>query len=307
MSVRIGIGTALGSGMSPSQYWDWIAYCEDAGIDSIWHSDQLLGPTLEPMTMLAALAARTTKMRFGTNALVIAFRDPLVVAKEIATIDYLSEGRMLPVFGIGNGGDPFWAATGTSSKGRGGRANEAIALVRALLEQEEVQFAGEHYRYEGAGVSPRPSKRIPLWIGGNSQAAIRRTAKLGDGWLGSLIDPARAAAARQGIEAALAETGRTIDSDHYGITLFMRIGGDSDAAVIQMRKRLVKLRARSDGEITAPALTAGNPDEIAALLSDYVAAGMSKFVALPMASDAADLMEQTQLLANEVLPQVESF
>lgn len=306
MSVRIGIGTALGSGLSPSEYWDWIEYCEGAGIDSVWHSDQLLGPTLEPMTMLAALAARTSKMRFGTNALVIAFRDPLVIAKEIATIDYLSEGRMLPVFGVGNGSDPFWAATGTSSKGRGGRANEAIALVRALLEQDEVEFAGEHFTYRGPGVSPRPSKPIPLWIGGNSPAALRRTAKMGDGWLGSLIDPVKAGAARQGIESALADTGRVIDPDHYGITLFMRIGGDHDAAVIQMRKRLAGLRAKSDGEIAAPALTTGNPDEIAALLKKYVAAGMSKFVALPMASDAEDLMEQTRLLTREVLPQVEN-
>ena len=84
MSIRIGIDTALGaSAFPPRDYWRWVDYCEDAGIDSIWHSDQLLGPTLEPVTMLAALAARTSRMRIGTNALVLPFRDPVVLAKAI--------------------------------------------------------------------------------------------------------------------------------------------------------------------------------------------------------------------------------
>jgi alkanesulfonate monooxygenase SsuD/methylene tetrahydromethanopterin reductase-like flavin-dependent oxidoreductase (luciferase family) len=147
MSIRIGIGTALGaSALSPAEYWRWVELCEAGGIDSNWHSDQLLGEQLDPMVMLAALAARTSRIRFGTNALVVPFRDPIVTAKEFAAIDYLSEGRLFPVLGVGNAVDAYWAATGADRGERGRRANEAIALIRLLLGEEEVDFTGTQYR-----------------------------------------------------------------------------------------------------------------------------------------------------------------
>ena len=305
MTVRVGIGAGLGTQLSPQEYWRFVDFCETAGIDSIWHSDQLLGATLEPVTMLAALSARTVRMRFGTNALVMPFRDPLVVAREFATIDFLSGGRLLPVFGIGAGSDPYWAATGASPKGRGARANEAIELVRLLLERDEVEYQGTHYRYSGPGVFPRPVKPMPLWIGGNSQAALRRTAALGDGWLGSLIGPAAAGAARRGIEAALAETGRSIDADHYGVTLFMRIGAMDDPVVIATRDRLFGAMKQLDRNFAEDCFAAGGPEDIIRLIRAYVAEGMSKFVVLPMSAGIDDLMSQTQILVGEVLPEVE--
>ena len=203
MSIRVGMGTGLGANLSASDYWSWVDFCEEAGVDSIWHSDQLLGANVEPMAMLAALAARTKRMKFGTNALVLPFRDPVVIAKEFATIEWLSEGRLFPVLGVGIGNDPYWQATGTSPKARGKISNEMITLIRALLEQEDVDFSGEHFSYHGPGVHPRPNRNIPLWIGGNSKAAVERTAAMGDGWLGSLVEAEKAGAARRGIEAAL--------------------------------------------------------------------------------------------------------
>lgn len=305
MSVRIGMGPGLGTDLSPQDYWRWVDYCEEAGVDSIWHSDQLLGPTLEPVSMLAALAGRTSRMRFGTNALVVPFRDPVVIAKEFATIDFLSGGRLLPVFGVGAASDPYWAATGVDPKERGVRSNEAIELVRQLLGREQVEFEGTHYRYHGSGVTPRPAKTIPLWIGGNSKAALRRTAALGDGWLGSLIGPAMAGEARRGIEAALAETGRNIDSDHYGVTLFLRIGAADDPEVAATRDMLLSRMKRMDRSIGEDAFAVGTAAQVARLVRNFVAEGISKFVALPMARDIDDLMEQTSILVSEVLPEVE--
>jgi len=305
MSIRIGIGPGIDAPLSPADYWRWVDACEEGGIDSIWHSDQLMGGLIEPLAMLAALAARTKRMRFGTNALVVAFRDPIVVAKELATIDYLSEGRLLPVFGVGNASDAYWAATGTDPGGRGGRANEAIALIRALLHDARVEFAGTHFRYSGPGVQPRPGKPIPLWTGGHSEAAIGRTARLGDGWLGGLVGPDLAGATRRRIEAALVETGRTIDDDHYGVTLPMRVGAADDPAVLAARERLTGRMPEPQRADLAEAFAVGTPDEVVAVLRRHVAAGMSKFVAIPIAEDAADLMAQTDLLVRHVLPAVE--
>lgn len=305
MSIRIGIAPGTGAPLAPGDYWRWVDFCEEAGIDSIWHSDQLLGATIEPVAALAALAARTRRIRFGTNALVLPFRDPLLLANQFAAIDHLSEGRLFPVLGVGAASDPFWAATGTPAETRGTRANEAIELLRLLLAKDRVDFAGEHFRYRGPGVEPRPARPVPLWIGGNSKAALRRAARHGDGWLGSLIGPEAAGAARRGIEAELAAAGRCIEPDHYGTTLFLRIGPAGDPALGRARERLtarLKLTARS---IDADAFAVGTPDEVVAAFKAFVAQGMAKFVAVPMVEDAAELMDQTAHLVREVIPAIE--
>lgn len=306
MSIRVGMGTGLGTNLSAGEYWRWVDFCEESGVDSIWHSDQLLGANVEPMTMLAALAARTKRMKFGTNALVLPFRDPIVIAKEFATIEWLSKGRLFPVLGVGIGNDPYWAATGTSPKARGKISNEMISLIRALLHQEEVDFTGEHFTYRGPGVFPRPNRSIPLWIGGNSKAAVKRTATMGDGWLGSLVEAEKAGAARRGIEEALKHTGRTIDSDHYGMSLLMRVGAPDDPGVERTKENLrQRLSPRGDPAQIENIFAVGTPEDVTAMLQHHVEQGMSKFVVLPLANDIDDLMVQTELLVERVLPQVE--
>ena len=305
MSVRVGLGPGVGANLTAEDYWRLVDRCEAGGIDSIWHSDQLLGPTLEPVAMMAALAARTRRMRFGASALVVPFRDPVVLAKEFATIAFLSGGRLLPVFGVGNGPDPYWAATGTPPEGRGARSNEAIELIRLLLEQDEVRYAGEHYRYEGPGIRPRPAKPIPLWIGGNAPAALRRTARLGDGWLGSMIGPAEAGAARRQIERELDAADRTIDGDHYGITLIARIGSPDDPVIAQTRKRLAANVAKQPASSVEDMLAVGTTEQVSALLRRYVGEGMSKFVLIPIANDTSDFFEQAERLIEAVVPEVE--
>ncbi|MET0544858.1 MAG: LLM class flavin-dependent oxidoreductase [Caulobacterales bacterium] len=305
MTIRIGVGPGLGGALSVDEYWRWLELCESSGIDSVWHSDQLIGPGLEPMAMMAALAARTKRMRFGTNAVVVSHRDPLVLAKECATIDFLSKGRLLPVFGVGNAADPVWAAVGASSKGRGKRANEAIALIRRLLSEDSVSFHGEYYRYENAQVLPRPAKPIPIWIGGHSEAAIQRTAALGDGWLGGLIAADAAGDVVTRIKAALLLTGRTIDEDHYGVVVPFRFGSAEDQSVRAFCKMMNARRGEDDGGGAAGVIAAGGAAELVAAFRQYIDAGISKFVAIPIAGDAQDMFEQTQLLAREIVPVVE--
>jgi probable F420-dependent oxidoreductase len=305
VTVRIGLGMSQASGFTAEDYWRWIDLCEASGIDSIWHSDQLMSETLEPMSLMAALAARTGRMRFGTSALVTPFRDPVVLAKEIATIDFIGGGRLLPVFGVGNASDRYWAATGAEASERGARSNEVIALVRALLEQEEVDHAGRFYRYCGPGVLPRPAKPIPLWIGGNTEPAFRRTARMGDGWLGSMIGPDAAGAARRAIEAELAQCGRSIDADHYGMTVMVRIGAADDPSVATARERLAARLPKETRASAAHVLLAGPPASVIETLRQYVDAGISKFVLMPMARDAAELVEQTQVIAREISPAIE--
>jgi probable F420-dependent oxidoreductase len=303
MSIRIGVGSGLGQPMPVEDYWRWVTLCEARGVDSIWHSDQLLRPSLEPMVMLSALAAATKTLRFGMNALVISHRDPLVVAKECATIDYLAPGRFIPVFGVGDASDPAWSATGRSPKARGGRANEALTLVRRLLTEDSVSFEGEHFQYADAMVAPRPARLLPIWIGGASEAAIQRTALLGDGWLGGFTSPQVAGQVVARIKAALKETGRLIDPDHYGVVVPFRIGGADDPAVGRFARAIRARRPEPEGG--APPIVVGTTADVADAFRRFVEVGVSKFVAVPLAENAQDLLAQTERLADEILPTVE--
>src|SRR5262249_12786427 len=120
------------------------------------------------------------------------FRSPVLLAREMAMIDYLSGGRMLPAVGIGVEQEGEFRAAGVPFKERGRRTDEAIAIMRRCWAEETVTFSGEFWQLERISVLPRPVQQpFPLWIGGSSEAAMRRAGRLGDGWIPSFITPER--------------------------------------------------------------------------------------------------------------------
>jgi probable F420-dependent oxidoreductase len=306
MKVRIGVGTAGFGFDAASDFFVFAERCEAAGVDSLWQSDRLIGadPQLEAMAVMASLAGATSRIKFGMNAVVVSHRDPLVLAKECATIDFLSGGRLLPVFGVGFEGDPTWRATGRDPAERGRRADEALALMSRLWAGEQVTFAGRHYRWEGAQIAPLPVQQpLPLWIGGHSPAAIRRTARVGTGWLGGLMPPEQIGPVIEAIRAELAVTGRTIDPDHYGATVPFRFG-DADDPIVQRFAGAVRARGAADAG-GAPPLFVGKPSELIERLRLTIAAGATKFVLIPLARGTREITAQLDRLVAEVIPVVE--
>src|SRR6266508_2810709 len=161
-------------------------FCEKNDIDSIWLSDRLSSPAPVPevMTSLAAIAARTQKLKFGPSVLVLPYRTPVVAAKEMATIDWLSRGRLFPAVGIGVELPREFDASGVPFKERGRRTDEAIRVMRLLWTQDEVSYQGEFFKLDRVTIFPKPWQNPPpIWIGGKSEAAQKRTARLGDGWI----------------------------------------------------------------------------------------------------------------------------
>ena len=234
MGVAIGLGLSECPFQDPDDYWRWIDLCEAGGVDSMWQTDRLVGPhpMLETLTTMAALAGRTKRMKFGMNVLSAAFREPVLVAKQCATIDFLSNGRLLPAFGIGSPKAPEWAALSIDTKGRGRKTDEALDIVHRLWQGETVDYDGAHFKLRGTRIDPLPvQSELPLWIGGGSNAAVRRTARIGTGWMGGSETPAEAARIVAGIKADLTVTGRSIDDDHYG-TSFPVFIGDPAAPVV---------------------------------------------------------------------------
>jgi probable F420-dependent oxidoreductase len=302
MSVAIGIGLMDYPFAGADDYWRWVDLCEAGGIDSIWQTDRLVSktPILECMTVMAALAGRTRRLRFGMNVVSLALRDPVLLAKQCATIDVLSEGRLLPAFGIGSPLGPEWTALDIDTKTRGRRTDESLEIIARLWREESVDFQGRHYKLAGASISPKPVQPdLPRWIGGSSDAAVRRTAKYGTGWQGggeTIEDAIRTVAA---IKKALPEAGRSIDEDHYGASFPYYFGAPSDPVV----GRAMDAYAKRTGRDPKRQFAVGDANTILDRVGEYVAGGVQKFILRPI-GPGEQVLAQTRLLIERVLPQV---
>jgi probable F420-dependent oxidoreductase len=303
MSVAIGLGLMEFPFRDAAGYWTWVDLCEAGGIDSLWQTDRIVSsePILECMTTMAALAGRTRRLKFGVNVVSLALRDPVLVAKQCATIDVLSHGRLLPAFGIGSPRAPEWAALHLDTSTRGRKTDEGLEIIGRLWREDRVDFDGVHYRLTGASISPRPVQaELPMWIGGSSPAAIRRAARYGTGWQGGPETPTEARGIVAAIRVASAEWGRVIEDDHYGAGFPFYFG---QAHALQLQRAMHAYQQRT-GHRAEDYFAVGDADAILGRIGEYVAAGISKFVLRPLGTDGAEIIDQTRRLIAEVLPEV---
>ncbi len=307
MSVRAGFGIASYPFEDPHGYFRWVELLESLAVDSVWQTDRLVSgdPYLESLSAMAVLAGCTDRIKFGMNAVVAPLRDPLLLAKQCATVDYLSKGRLLPMFGVGYKSAVEWGATGQDPGVRGRRADEIFELLRRLWSEKNVTFAGEFFHYENVTVSPQPIQQpLPLWIGGNSKAAHRRAARLGSGWIGGIASPEQVKTAISTITREAAACNRHIDPEHFGASLAIRIGSVDEPLVSDFP--LVRRAGIGDNVDIRPLLCIGSTAEIIARIEQYKVAGASKFVLLPIAQGEADTFDQTRRICADVLPAIES-
>ena len=305
MGVGIGLGCAEFPFSGAAAYWRWIDMCEAGGVDSIWQTDRIVSrqPFLESMTTMAALAGRTRRIRFGMNVVSLAFRDPVLLAKQCATIDVLSEGRLLPAFGIGSPAAPEWQALGIDTTTRGRKTDECLEIIHRLWREESVDFGGAFYKLKGVTIAPKPVQLdLPMWIGGSSDAAIRRTARIGTGWQSGGDPPAEAGRIVAAIKTAATEAGRSIDEDHYGAGFAFHFGSQDAPAV----GRAMEAYAKRTGRDATQVFVVGDAETIVARVAEYVDAGVSKFILRPLGSDDDTILTQTRLLIEQVLPLAET-
>jgi probable F420-dependent oxidoreductase len=302
MNVRIGIalGQLPGRNVQPDTIFDLVDYCEALGVDSLWMSDRIVSSalTLEPISFLSFIAGRLRKMKFGTSTLVLPTRNPVVLAKELATLDFLSHGRLFPAFGLGGDESKDLSAVGVSRKERAGRADEMIVLMRRLWTEENITFEGKFYSVQDVTIMPRPWQKngLPIWIGGRSQAAMRRTGRLGDGWLVSSVSPEEVEVGIQTIRAYAAEAGREVPEDHYGVLVPFYFAAGADKAL-----EIAECSIRPRVDLPTSEFTAlGSANEVRAKVQSYVAAGATKFVMRPCGPFEA-WRDQVEILAREVI------
>jgi probable F420-dependent oxidoreductase len=198
------------------------ALAERLGYDSLWAGEHVVVPSprvdlspmepdepiLDPLVALAHVAAHTERIELGTGIIILPQRNPLVLAKQVASLDVLCGGRLILGIGVAYL-EPEMRAIGVPMEGRGARADEYLAAMRALWEEEAPSFHGRHVRFDGVDAHPRPIQRpLPVVVGGHTRAAHRRAARSADGWYGFMMGLRAMAEQRELMRAAIEETGR---------------------------------------------------------------------------------------------------
>jgi probable F420-dependent oxidoreductase len=282
MKVKIGfgLGTTAASAIDGETFWTIVDTCESLGWDSLWFSERASGATFGPLAAMAAVAGRTRRLKFGPSVLVVPGRNPVLLAKELATIDVLSNGRLVTAFGLGVEDPRERAVFAVEKSEAAARTEEAVALMRRLWTENEVSHDGRFFHVRAVRLQPRPAQKPhpDIWFGGFSRAALRRTAELGTGWLPSFVAPEEYREKADAIRNLASSAGRVIDEEHYGALV-----------------PYVSERARKDAEPILAAIGVRRPDrdpsrlvvfesdgQMRARLEEFIAAGASKFVLVPI-------------------------
>ena len=240
---------------------------EALGYDSIWAGDHISyrNPILDVVVALSTFAAVTERITIGAGVVLLPLRSPSVVAKEFSSLDYLSGGRVILGVGVGGEGEKDFEAVGVPVRERGARTDEAMLALRALFAGEG-SFSGHFVSFYGVQIEPGPAQAggPPLWVGGRSEAAIRRAATLGDGWIPIWVSPEQL---RTGIEQlpervtpAVTMPAHVGDKRHLYEHLRKRYGGDFSEHVVDRY------------------CIAGSPEECASRIRDYADADAEHIV-----------------------------
>lgn len=281
MKVRVGYGLGTRTVTNDAErFAALVDGLEALRFDSLWLSEKITDDCPDPVVALSFAAARTAKLKLGTSVMVLPGRNPMLLAKELASLDRLSDGRLLPAFGLGQVDPAEQQAFGVERTERAKRFDEALPLLRRFWTEDAVDHDGEFFHYEGARVLPRPVQQpIEIWFGGIAPSELRRTGRLGDGWLPSFCTPDDVAAGRPEIERVAAEYDREIDPEHFGALVPYALDGVPDVLAAFLAKR------RPDVEVSD--VVAPSVDALAPLLERFVDVGASKFVVVPIGEPAS--------------------
>jgi probable F420-dependent oxidoreductase len=276
MKIRIGVGAA-GASSTPDALAELVTGLDDLGFDSLWLSEVLTGPVIDPVVGLAWAAASNPRVKLGTTML-LPGRNVLRLAKQLASLDVLCRGRLLVTLVPGLTYPPEREAIGVEPRQRGAFIDEALPLLRRLWAGETVSHDGAAGNLREVKLSPRPAQQpLEVWLGGTIPAALERCGRLSDGWLPSLCTPEEAAAGRVVIEEAAAKAGRSISGEHFGMSI-----GYASVPIDPATARVMAARRPRSLELTPVGLPA-----LRQLIERFIGVGFSKFVVRPVVPPAS--------------------
>jgi probable F420-dependent oxidoreductase len=276
MKVRVGYGLGTRSETNDGERFDQLVdELERLRFDSLWLSERLTGDCPDPLVGMAYACGRTTRLKVGMSVMVLPGRNPVVLAKALASLDRLSGGRLLPAFGLGVANAAEHQAFGVQRTERGAWFNEALPLMRRLWSEDHVDHDGPRFHLSDVTVRPRPVQDpLEVWLGGIAPLELKRVGRHADGWLPSFCTPGQVADARATIERVAAEHERTIDPEHFGALIPYTDGEVPDATAAVVRAR------NPDAAVDDIVATKAT---LADLVDRFCQHGFSKFVLIPVA------------------------
>jgi probable F420-dependent oxidoreductase len=277
-----------------------------SGYDSLWVGDHIsfAVPVLDPLLQLAQAAVASRRLTLGTSVYLLPLRHPAPVAKQVATLDHLTEGRL--IFGVGVGGEfaKEYEVCGVPIGERGARLTDGIKLLRKFWSGGNVSHSGRYYG-SFTDVPMRPPARQdcgpPIWCGGRSEGALRRTGRLGDGWLSYVVTPDMYRASLQKIDAAAREAKRSMTTFGSGHLLFTRID-DSYETALDAATETLSVRYAMDFRRAAQRYCAlGRPEQVVERIREFHAAGL-RHVILDLLGPYEQRQDQITWFAAEAMP-----
>lgn len=286
MKVRIGVGAGGASATSESLA-QLMSALDEFNFDSLWLSEVLTAPAVDPVVGLAWAAANNPRVKLGTTML-FPGRNVVRLAKQLASLDVLSNGRLLITLVPGLTYAPERDAIGVEPKQRGTVIDDVLPLLRRFWAGETVSYSGVAGKFTDVKLSPLPVQNpLEVWLGGTAPAALERCGRLSDGWLPSLCTPDEAAAGRVVIEEAAAKAGRAISSEHFGMSI-----GYATAPIDPATARVMGARRPRSVELTPVGLPA-----LRERIERFIDVGFSKFVVRPLVAPASWRAELEALAA----------
>jgi len=293
MKIRIGYGLGAQRGLTAERFNQMVDTLEALRFDSLWLSERVSGDAPDPIIGLSVAAGRTQKLKLGTSVQVLPGRNPALLAKELASLDVLSGGRLLPGFGLGVVNPAEQQAFGVAREDRSAWFDEALPLVRRLWLEDAVDHDGARFHYDGLRVLPKPVQQPPdVWLGGKAPGELRRVGRLGDGWLASFATPDVCAASRPVIEEAAAAADREIDPEHYGAMVFYSHG--------EVPEPVRALIASRTPDADPDELVPSTLDALEHQLESYIARDFSKLVLVPL-QEPTDWRAELEPIAERLL------
>jgi alkanesulfonate monooxygenase SsuD/methylene tetrahydromethanopterin reductase-like flavin-dependent oxidoreductase (luciferase family) len=289
-SVRVGLFPPDDQPLSggPERLHAMLARVAEAGVDHLCVGDHVsffVGAGSDGLITATSMLAAQSQLPVYVGLFLLPLRHPVPLARQLATLAQLAPGRLTLGVGIG-GEDPHEIQIcGVEPKTRGRRMDECLQILAGLADGGPVTFDGEFFSLQDALIVPPPSPRIPLIVGGRSEAAVRRAARFADGWLGIWVSPRRFAAVRDQISRQAAQGGRGVPEFEHALNVWCGFAATREAARQPLATRMQAYYQMSfePFERYSPY---GTPEQVAEFLSPYIEAGCSAFNVIPCAEDA---------------------
>ena len=311
MALKVGVliptrEAVLAGKLDAEPLLDFATRAEQAGFDSVWAGDSLLARArFEPLTLLAAVAARTRRVALGTAVLIAPLRNPVALAQAAATVDRVANGRLILGLGMASKGQAIeaeFAAAGADYARRAGRLREAVRLMPELWRGEPVTFAGRYTTLQGATLMPTPARPggPPLWIGGSGPFSLKLAGELAAGWFPNSATPLALRESRRAVVQAAEAVGRAAPPVAYYATVLI----DDDAARAQAEMKVFIERyysGRYDVLSKHQGCVAGKLDAVVDWLAAFVAEGVEHLVLRFGGSDQAAQLDRA---GRELLPRL---